>query len=211
MTIRLLPLTCALLAAAASADLLTLKNGSRIEGTVVAVNAESVLVKSEVASQTIDRAAVRSIEFGRVLLTGIDGSTYTNKDYRARFVAPAGWAIYAEPGLDFMAKKGDWVAFSRSLPLNGMQDGGTSMLKGAIAGMVSSIPGSTPGAPEETKWGSLTATRVVMDSPQAKMLVLFIHFPEHFVMFAVGASPTEYEAAVQTLKDWEKGFSLVSD
>ena len=80
MRLRLLPRTGALLAAVASADLVTLKNGTRIEGTVVSMNADTGFVKSEAATQTINRAAARAIEFGHVLVTGVHEGTCTNND-----------------------------------------------------------------------------------------------------------------------------------
>lgn len=200
-----------LVAATSTADMVTLKNGTQTQGAVVSVDAAFVIVESEVGTQKLNRSAVRSIEFGQVLVTGIKDSTFTSKEGRIRFVAPEGWALYKEPGLDFAAKKSQWFVMSRSLPLEGAPDGGESLIKGAIAGMASNMAEATAGEPRSVTWGAQKATRVDISSPQMMLAVVFLHLPQHFVLFAAGAPPDEFAGSAAVLSEWEKGFSLIPE
>jgi len=206
-------LAVVLLAGVAAADLVTLKNGSKTTGTVVSVNASVVVVKSEVGRQKFKRDAVRSIEFGDAVVTGIVDQTFTSKELRARFVAPEGWAMYKEPGVDFAAKRGNWIALARLLPLAGLQDGGVSLIGGAVAGMTSNLPDSTTGEPQPCTWAGQKATRVDITSPQIYLAAYFLHMPDNVVMFAVGAPTAEYSAETvdAALDAWEQGFALIPD
>ena len=149
----------ALAASSVAADVVTLTDGTPISGTVVSMDAETVVVESDIGRQELRREAVGSIELGNVLVTGIVDRTFTSKAYRGRFTPPAGWTMHREPGLDFAARSGEWVAIGRSLPLEGMQDGGESMIGGAIAGLTSSMPGAEAAEPRSGSWAGQRMSR----------------------------------------------------
>lgn len=200
-----------LLSTSVQADLVTLRDGTRIEGRVETVDAKTVLIKSDNATHSVNRESVLSIEFGQVLITGITGGTFISRELRAKFIAPEGWTMSKQPGLNFLASKGQWVALGRIIPLEGVDENNKSVINGAVGGMLENIKDGKTTEPVPATWQNLKAVELELDSPSVKMLLRFIYFPDQLMLFAIAAPPDEYATAKNCLADWEKGFSLITD
>jgi hypothetical protein len=199
-----------LAAGGALADVVTVKDGPAVAGSVVSVDRKSVTVKTKSQTRVIPRSSVLRVDFGTDLITGLAGNSYTNADYRVRLTAPAGWSFSEQPGLDISAQKGNGVLFLKAIPSAGpsLEEG---MIQGAIGGMLANVPDAKTDPTEEIKWGGLAARKVKVHSAQLEMVIVFIHRPGHMVMLGLGVPPAEVATLPPMIADWEKGFQTIPD
>jgi hypothetical protein len=198
-----------LLAATLSADVVTLKSGSPLMGTVVSVNSKSVTLKTARDTRVLPRSDVVRIDFGTNLVTGIDGDVYTNASYGLKMKAPTGWNFSMQPGLDVTATNGIGVLFVKALPSEGseLEEG---MIKGAIGGMLANVPDAHADTSEEITWGGRKCKKVDVHASSLEMTIIFVKLPTHFLMVGFGVPPDQAVRLPGILPQWEKGFQIIA-
>ena len=210
MRSRLVVAVC-LVAASARADLVTLRQGPPVRGTVVSVDEKSLTIKTDSQLRVIDRSAVRKVEFGDVLVTGIRGREYVNADYRVRLAAPPEWVYRTEPGMDVTAVKGNVFLGMKGIALADAPE--DAVIRGSIGGMKATVQGASFGEPQPTTWAGSSAKKVSVKSKDVEGFVLYPQIPGHVVMMlfiARGPGPHSEELA-RAASDWEKGFRIVGE
>ena len=197
-----------LFAATLYADVITPKQGAPFKGTVVSMDEKSVTIRTETETRVIDRSAVRKIELGDVLMTGMQGREYANADYRMRISVPAGWAVLPRGG-ELAARKA-----ACSFVFQGMTAGDSEVVDaqvtGAINGMKGSVPGSEFSALVDTTFSGIQFRRASIKAPSGTGVVLFHARGSHLLMFLI-LSESKERPAESCLAEWDTKIRLVED
>ncbi len=191
------------------ADVITPKKGAPFKGTVVSMDEKSVTVKTEDETRVIERSAIRKIEFGDVLMTGLQGREYTNADYRLRISVPQSWTPMSKGQGEFAARKN-----ACSFTLQGLTAGdmvvADKQILGAINGMKSSVPGSEFTNLVDATFSGIPFRRTSVKSPSLDGVVLFATRGSHLVMF-LALSESKAQAAESCLADWDGKIRFVEE
>jgi hypothetical protein len=190
-------------------DVITPKKGPPFRGTVVSIDEKSVTVKTESETRVIERSAIRKIELGDALMTGMQGQEYTNADYRLRVSMPPGWAQVAQEASDFAARKSPCSVTFKGLSAD-ESVAGEVVIKGAINGMKTNVPGSEFSNLVDTTFSGIEFRRSSLKAPTVSGVTLFCPRGRYVMMFLT-LSESKARSAEACLADWENKIRFVEE
>lgn len=189
------------------ADVVTPVSGPAFRCKVISVDEKSVTAKTDSETRVLDRASVRKIEFGDVLLTGWNGREYVNADYRVSVTLPAGWTSDPAPGFDMGASSsGRFVFLMKGI---NFEAGSGDAIKGAIGGMRATVPDALFSEAVDTTWAGVKAKRVSLKAPTNEGFIIFPTRPGFTVMILVVGKTGSSAAVAAKAAEWEKTFRFL--
>ena len=192
-----------------SADVITPKKGAPFKGTVVAIDEKSVTVKTESETRVIERSSLRRIEFGDAPMTGIQGREYSNAEYGLRLSIPDRWTAGQGGGGDFTARRGNCSFFVKGLP-GGDEGNSETLIKGAIAGMKTSVAGSEFGPVEDSSFSGIAFRATSLKAPSAGGKVFF-HVRQPYLVMILVLSEDPAKPYASCLADWDGKIRFVEE
>jgi hypothetical protein len=191
------------------ADVITPKKGAPFKGTVVAIDEKSVTVKTESETRVIERSSLRRIEFGDAAVTGIQGREYANAEYGLRLSIPDRWSPGQGGGGDFAARRGPCSFLVKGLP-GGDESNSETMIKGAIAGMKTSVSGSEFGPLEDSSFSGIAFRSTSLKAPNAGGKVFF-HVRQPYIVMILVLSDDPAKPQASCLADWDGKIRFVEE